>query len=257
MLSIISPAKSLNLDDISADISKSKPIFSNRSQQIINVLKSFDIIGIQKLMNISQNLAELNFNRFKQWNSDFDDKSAKQAIFTFTGDVYKGLEIETFNNTQLQYAQKNLRILSGLYGLLKPLDLIQAYRLEMGTKLSINSYKNLYDFWSDDITKELNQEIESNKHEYLLNLASNEYFNAIDKKSIKATIVNPVFKDFKNGNYKIISFYAKKARGLMAKYQLKNEISTIDEIKAFNENGYYFNQDMSNDTNLVFVRDQQ
>lgn len=257
MLTIISPAKSLNFDDLNKDVNSSLPNYLSQSQQIISVIKKLNNKELMDLMSISNDLAQLNFDRFQNWTLPFNKENSKQAVFSFNGDVYQGLDINTFTNEDLDYSQDHLRILSGLYGLLRPLDIIQPYRLEMGTKLSINGAKNLYDFWKETITSSLNQEIKDKGHKYILNLASNEYFNAIDKKKVNADIIYPVFKDFKNGEYKIISFYAKKARGLMSSYHLKNKIETLEDIKSFNDGGYYFSPDMSENNKVVFIRDSQ
>lgn len=257
MLSIISPAKSLNFDSLNEKITSTIPVNLEKSQKIIDVVKKYDKNKLMDLMSISNDLAQLNKDRFQQWSLPFNNKNAKQSVFCFDGDVYQGLDVKTINDKDLEYCQQNLRILSGLYGLLKPLDLIMAYRLEMGTKLSVNGSKNLYDFWKKSITETLNKDLKQSGHKYLLNLASNEYFKSIDKKTVKAEIINPVFKDFKNGEYKVISFFAKKARGLMARYQIQNKVNTIEDLKSFNQNGYYFSSEMSKDNGLVFIREAQ
>ena len=257
MLTIISPAKSLNFNDLNKEVKSSVPNYLNQSQEIISIIKQLENKELMDLMSISQDLAQLNYDRFQNWSLPFNTNNSKQAVFSFNGGVYQCLDIDTFNNDDLDYCQNHLRILSGLYGLLKPLDLIQAYRLEMGTKFSINGTKNLYDFWKETITNSINQEIKDQGHKYLLNLASNEYFNSIDEKKINAEIIYPVFKDFKNGEYKIISFYAKKARGLMSRYHIKNKVETLEDIKSFNEQGYYFSSEMSENNKIVFIRDSQ
>jgi uncharacterized protein len=257
MLTIISPAKSLNFDNLNKEVNSSLPNFLNQSSEIISVVKKLDNNELMSLMSISNDLAQLNYDRFQSWSLPFNKDNSKQAVFSFNGDVYKGLDVDTFSDEDLDYSQNHLRILSGLYGLLKPLDIIQPYRLEMGTKLSINGSKNLYDFWKETITESVNQEIKDKGHKYLLNLASNEYFNSIDKKKINAEIIYPVFKDFKNGEYKVISFYAKKARGLMSRYHIKNKVETLEDIKSFNEQGYYFSSEMSENNKIVFIRDSQ
>ena len=257
MLSIISPAKSLNFEKENKEISHTLPILTDKSQQVVNVLNKLDLKQFMKLMSISENLAQLNVDRIANWKLPFTLKNSKQAVFAFTGDVYVGLNANEFTKDDLSYSQSSLRILSGLYGLLKPLDLIQAYRLEMGTKISVVNSKNLYDFWKEDITRTLNEDLKVHQHNYLLNLASNEYFKVIDKQKINADIINPVFKNYKNGEYKVISFFAKKARGLMAAYQIKNKVKTLDDIKSFNSDGYYFSPEMSENNSLVFLRDVQ
>jgi len=255
MLTIISPAKSLNFEGLTQKISYSLPNKLKKSEEIISVLKELDQQKLMKLMSISNDLALLNYERFQNWSLPFNEDNSKQSVFCFNGDVYQGLDVKTLNNKDLNFCQNHLRILSGLYGLLKPLDLIQPYRLEMGTKISISGSKNLYDFWKKAITDSLNEEIKQNNHKYLLNLASNEYFKSIDKKSLKAEIINPVFKDFKNGEYKVISFFAKKARGMMARYHIQNKVNSLDDLKSFNENGYYYCSELSENNKLVFIRD--
>jgi len=207
-------------------------------------------------MGISPKLAQLNFERFINWQLPFSTDNAKQALLAFKGDVYTGLDAYSLNEDELQTAQNDLRILSGLYGVLKPLDLIQAYRLEMGKKLQTKKGNNLYEFWGDKITKEINKSLIAKNDKYLINLASNEYFKAVVKKKVKAEIITPVFKDFKNGQYKVISFFAKKARGLMTRFIIQNKITDPEHLKAFNSEGYNFNPQLSKNTELVFTRDQ-
>ena len=257
MISIVSPAKSLNFDLLQTEIGFSQCAFLNDSQMLVNQLSALNTNEVSELMNVSINLAELNSRRFKEWSLPFNTHNSKQAAFAFKGDVYKGLKIESFSNEDLNYAQNHFRILSGLYGILKPLDLIQPYRLEMGTSLENSNGKNLYEFWGNKLTNRLNKDIKDSESTYLLNLASNEYFKAVKPKDVKAKIITPVFKDWKNGEFKIISFFAKKARGLMASYQLKNKIKNPNDLKGFNEEGYVFNEDMSNNNDYVFTRIQQ
>ncbi len=257
MISIVSPAKSLDFDVLQTEIGFSQCAFLNDSQVLVNQLSALNANEVSELMNVSVNLAELNSRRFKEWNLPFNTHNSKQAAFAFKGDVYKGLKIESFSNEDLNYAQNHFRILSGLYGILKPLDLIQPYRLEMGTSLENSNGKNLYEFWGSKLTNRLNNDIKDSDSTYLLNLASNEYFKAVKPKDVKAKIITPVFKDWKNGEYKMISFFAKKARGLMASYQLKNKIKNPNDLKGFNEEGYVFNEDMSKNNNYVFTRIQQ
>ena len=221
---------------------------------MVNNLKKHSPKQISDLMKISDNLGTLNANRYNNWSLPFNEGNAKQAAFAFHGDVYQGLKIDSFSQDDLYYAQDHFRILSGLYGLLRPLDLIQAYRLEMGTSINNKRGKNLYDFWNSSITKHLNKELEFSKSQYLLNLASNEYFKVIQPQNLNATIITPIFKDWKNGQYKVISFFAKKARGMMASYQLKNKIRNPEELKNFDSGGYIFNDNMSKEYQLVFTR---
>ena len=254
MISVVSPAKSLNFDDSSSVKIFSQCSFLKKSQLLVNDLKKYSPKQISDLMKISDKLAVLNADRYNNWSLPFNERNAKQAAFAFKGDVYIGLEIDSFSKDDLNYAQDHFRILSGLYGLLKPLDLIQAYRLEMGTSFQNKRGKNLYEFWNSSITKHLNKELELSKSQYLLNLASNEYYKVILPKTLNATVITPVFKDWKNGRYKIISFFAKKARGMMAAYQLKNKIKNPEDLKGFDTAGYTFNDDMSQGNQLVFTR---
>ncbi len=256
MISVISPAKSLNFDDSCSVKMYSQCSFLMDSQLLVNDLKNHSPKQISKLMKVSDNLGVLNAERYNNWSLPFNEENSKQAAFAFQGDVYQGLEIDSFSKDDLNYAQDHFRILSGLYGLLKPLDLIQAYRLEMGTSFQNERGRNLYDFWNTSITEQLNKELKLIKSQYLLNLASNEYYKVIQPKSLNATIITPVFKDWKNGQYKIISFFAKKARGMMASYQLKNKINNPEDLKNFNTAGYVFNDNMSQGNQLVFTRKQ-
>ena len=254
MISIVSPAKSLDFDNKAPISDFSLPLFLEESQKIVNVLKDYSPEDLSKLMNVSKDLGLLNANRYQDYITPFKPENAKQAIFAFTGDVYKGLDATTLSTKAIKYAQTHFKILSGLYGILKPLDLIQAYRLEMGTKISINNSTSLYDFWSNHITTELNINLERTNSQFLLNLASNEYSKSIDMKSLNAEVITPVFKDWKSGQYKIISFFAKKARGLMSRYVLENKIKNPNDLRAFDSDGYVFNEGFSTEKSLVFTR---
>ena len=256
MISIVSPAKSLNFDNSCSVKMHSQCAFLKDSRLLVNELKKYSPKKISDLMKISDKLGVLNADRYNNWSLPFNESNAKQAAFAFQGNVYQGLEIDSFSQDDLCYAQDHFRILSGLYGLLKPLDLIQAYRLEMGTSFQNKRGKNLYEFWNSSITEHLNKELALSKSQYLLNLASNEYYKAIQPKALNATVITPVFKDWKNGQYKIISFFAKKARGMMAAYQLKNKINNPEKLKGFDTAGYTFNDDMSKGNQLVFTRKQ-
>ena len=224
MITIISPAKSLDFVNKTPISDYSLPTFLKESQKIVNVLKDYSPKDLSKLMNISKDLGLLNASRYQNYKTPFNQENAKQAIFAFTGDVYKGLDAKSLTSNTIDYAQAHLKILSGLYGILKPLDLIQAYRLEMGTKISINNSISLYDFWSNKITSELSSNLENTNSQFLLNLASNEYSKSINMKLLNTKVITPIFKDWKNGQYKIISFFAKKARGLMSNFVLENKI---------------------------------
>lgn len=254
MLVVISPAKSLDFDSKPVTERHSQPEFLKESRQLNQELKKLSPGELSELMSISDKLGELNFGRNQQWKTPFNLNNAKQAVLAFTGDVYQGLEAEKFSEKEFDVAQEMIRILSGLYGVLKPLDLIQPYRLEMGTRFGVNGAGNLYEFWRDNVTKAINNDLKKSGGP-LINLASNEYFKAIDQKKIDVEIITPAFKDLKNGQYKMISFYAKKARGLMSRFIVVNKITDPEDLKAFDLDGYYFNNDLSKDKNWVFTRD--
>mgnify|MGYP001455298452 FL=1 len=248
---LISPAKSLDFENIVETSVSSEPIFADQAFKINNTIKNLSAPDLSSLMSISPKLSELNWSR----NQDFQkiDSKEKEAIFAFNGDVYDGIDASSIDKSNHEKLQNSLRILSGLYGILKPFDKIKAYRLEMGTKISINGSKNLYDFWKESVTNSLIGEINAN--EIIVNLASNEYFSVIDKSLISNTIVTPHFKDFKNGKLKIISFYAKKARGLMTRFLIDNDIKSLSDIEGFNSSGYMFSQkETANALEPVFVR---
>ena len=249
---VISPAKSLNFETELPVNTFTEPLFLKESRQIQQVLKQESPASLSKLMHISDKLAQLNWERNQGWKTPFTQANARPAIYTFDGDVYTGLDAYTIPLDKVDVLQNKLRILSGLYGLLKPLDLMQAYRLEMGTKLPIGEQKNLYEFWKSTITKALNKELV--KGELFVNLASNEYFSAIDVKALKVPVITPDFKDYKDGKLKIISFFAKKARGMMVRYIIDNNVETIDDLKGFNYDGYQFDANLSKGNHLVFTR---
>lgn len=254
MLIVISPAKTLNMEAEAPSDFFTMPQHLEKSRKLIEVLKKKTTKKLEDLMGISTQLAQLNYERFLQWHIPYAPEEAKQAIFAFRGDVYTGLNIDTFTADQLEYTQDHIRILSGLYGVLKPMDLILAYRLEMGTKLSIRGKKNLYEFWGDLITKSINTDLNNINSDILINLASNEYFKSIDKKKLNAQIIKPVFKDFKNGQYKMVSFFAKKARGMMSRFILQNKLTNVEDLKHFEEDGYFFNDKLSTETSPTFTR---
>jgi len=244
---IISPAKKLNSNRIIIkDCTSIK--FKDEVIYLINELRKYSVSGIKELMGLSDNLAKLNFERFKNW--DLTSHDVCQAIYIFQGDVYKGLEASNFSEDQLSYAQKNLRIISGLYGLLKPLDTIYPYRLEMGTNLPNKEGKNLYNFWGNKIGASLLSEMDTN--EVIVNLASNEYSKALNLDNSKKLVINPVFKDYKNGKLKVISFFAKRARGEMANFIITNKITDFNELRSFSSSGYSFSGD--EDGTMLFVR---
>jgi cytoplasmic iron level regulating protein YaaA (DUF328/UPF0246 family) len=255
MLTVISPAKTLDFETPPGTRKTSQPQFLERSAELVEDARKLDPVAIRELMGVSDNIAELNHKRFMDWGTPFDLNNAKQSILAFKGDVYTGLEAETLSTAQLAFAQKHLRILSGLYGLLRPLDLMQAYRLEMGLKFVNRGGKNLYEFWGDNITRALNTQVGKSGSSVLVNLASNEYFKSVQNRSLDAEIVTPIFKDLKGEKYKIISFYAKKARGQMARFIIENELNEPDDMKRFKVDGYCYNQDQSSARELVFTRD--
>ena len=255
MLLVISPAKTLDFETPANTSTASKPAMLKDSAKLIERMREFAPDDLVNLMGVSQKIAELNTQRFMNWQTPFNKKNAKQALLAFKGDVYTGLNAETFTEDDFEFAQRHLRILSGLYGVLRPLDLIQPYRLEMGTKLANEKGKNLYEFWDKKPAQALNKQLSNLGADTVINLASNEYFNAVDKLSLSAKIITPVFKDYKNGKYKIISFYAKKARGLMSAYIIKNKLQKPSQIKNFNVDGYYFESKGSTDNEWLFLRD--
>ncbi len=254
LVTIISPAKKLDYSPVEKNIDSTIPSLLEHSNELIKDLKSLNPQEVSSLMSLSDKLGALNYERFQEWKTPFTKSNSKQAILAFKGDVYQGLDAESLSETELIWAQKHVRILSGLYGILKPMDLMQPYRLEMGTKFATKRGQNLYDFWSSIITEELNKNFSSDNTN-LLNLASNEYFKSINVSELKANVISPVFMDKKNGKYKIISFFAKKARGLMTRYVIKNRIEDITDIQNFEEGGYFFSEAMSEDNKPVFCRD--
>lgn len=249
---VISPAKSLDFESKAPTNDFSQGIFLKQAERLNKILRKKSARSLSKLMSISPALGQLNFERNQEWELPFDLDNAKQAVYAFTGEVYRGLDVNTLPSEDISFLQEHLRILSGQYGILKPLDLIQPYRLEMGTKLKVGVKPNLYKFWDKQIAQALNKEM--SKGELLINLASNEYFKAIDKKELKATVVTPVFKDFKNGEYKMIATFAKHARGQMVRYITENKINDIEGLKGFNYNNYAFDENLSSETELVFTR---
>ncbi len=256
MLIVISPAKTLDFETEHSTEKHSQPALVSQSERLIDVLTTLSPADIEKLMKISPKLSELNVARYHEWELPFSLKNAKQAVHAFKGDVYTGLDAESLNESDLQYSQDHLRILSGLYGVLRPLDLMQPYRLEMGIRLENPNGKNLYEFWGDLITQTLNEQLNAIDSNVLINLASNEYFKSVKHKKLEADVVTPVFKDWKNGQYKMISFFAKKARGLMTAWVIKNRIESVDELANFNVDGYQFSENDSDLLNPVFLRKQ-
>lgn len=249
---VISPAKSLDFEKTLPNNQFTKPVFLKQTKEIVSVLNKLKPTDLSELMHISDNLAQLNWGRNKVFKTPLTLKNARPAVYTFNGEVYLGLDSYSIPEEKLTVLQNKLRILSGQYGILKPLDLMQAYRLEMGTKLPIGAHKNLYAFWKETLTNALNKELK--KDDLFINLASNEYFSVIDTKKLKVPVITPEFKDYKDGKLKIISFFAKKARGLMVRYIIDNDIETIDGLKGFNYEGYAFDGNLSEGNTLVFTR---
>lgn len=256
MLAIISPAKSLDFDTPPVTRRYSTPDFLPEAGVLIDELAKLAPDEIARIMGISTKLGDLNYRRYAEWKTPFDPTNAKPAALAFTGDVYMGLSSWTFDARDFNYAQKHLRILSGLYGLLRPLDLIQPYRLEMGTRLANRRGEDLYAFWGDRLTTALNQAIVDQGQRVLVNLASKEYFAVLQPEAIDARIITPTFKDLKNGKYKFLSFFAKKARGLMAAYLIKERVTTLKGLKAFDSEGYRYSEDQSRGDDWVFLRDK-
>lgn len=253
MIAILSPSKTLDLDPIKIP-NYTLPSFTEQSIELVSVLKKKNSTALKKLMNISDKLSSLNVERYSNFQNEFTPATSKPAIHTFKGDVFIGLGAEDFTKPNLKFAQKSVRILSGLYGVLKPMDLIQAYRLEMGTKLKVKKAKNLYEFWGSNITDLLNAELAEFKKPVLINLASNEYAKAIQFKDIKAEIINIDFREYRGDDLKFISFNAKKARGLMARYMVKNKITSLGKLKGFNYEDYSFSEELSTVDRWMFVR---
>jgi cytoplasmic iron level regulating protein YaaA (DUF328/UPF0246 family) len=257
VLAVISPSKKLDFDQQSPVSEFTQYRFPEQAQMLIEQLKTLTASEVKALMKLTDNLAELNVQRYNQWSPVMTNQNSKQALFAFMGDVYTGLSAQTLDLAQIEKAQHEVRMLSGLYGLLRPLDRIQPYRLEMGTALQTQAGKGLYSFWGTQLTDQLNQDIEEENATYVLNLASQEYFKAIQPKSVNVPIITPLFKDKKNGEYKIISFFAKKARGLMVRYLLDHSFSDINELKNFNYQGYKFCETRSTELEWVFIREEQ
>lgn len=254
MLFVVSPAKNLDYESALPTQQFSQPTLLSHAQTLVDRCVELTPADLSSLMGISDKLAGLNATRFGEWQQPFTPENARPAILAFNGDVYTGLDAQSMSEDNFTFAQQHMRILSGLYGLLKPLDLMQAYRLEMGTKLDNERGKNLYEFWGEIITNELNQAIADQGDDVLINLASNEYFKSVKKKQLNATMITPAFKDWKNGQYKMISFFAKKARGLMGRYIIDNQVSDLEQLKAFDYGGYQYNESLSKGNDWVFTR---
>ena len=256
MLTVLSPAKTLDYDTAPITQLSTVPRFMEQSALLVEDARGLNPDDIRSLMGVSEQIAHLNYERFMNWQAESTSDNAKQAVLAFKGDVYTGLQAETLCEEGLAFAQDRLRILSGLYGLLRPLDLMQPYRLEMGLKFLNQRGKNLYEFWGAQLTDTLNDDLANANTDVLINLASNEYFKAIKPKLLKADVITPQFKDLKNGQYKMISFFAKKARGIMARYIIDNSITEPEALKSFAEAGYYYSEAESKGDQWVFLRDE-
>ena len=249
---LLSPAKSLDFKSQLPTEKNSFLCFEKEAEYLNSILKTKSPKDLSDLMGVSSKIADLNYVRNNDWSLPFTKKNSRQAVYAFSGDVYRGLDAYSIDSNKIDFMHSSVRIISGLYGLVKPLDLIQPYRLEMGTKLSFDNNKNLYDYWREKITNQLNLELSVN--EPVLNLASNEYFKAIDSKVIRADIYSANFKEFKDGNYKTIAIFSKKARGMMARYIIENNITDVSSLKSFNYGGYVYHENLSSEKELVFSR---
>ncbi|MEO3864056.1 peroxide stress protein YaaA [Rheinheimera fenheensis] len=254
MLLLVSPAKDLDYQPLTKTLAVTQPALLDHSQQLAAICKTLTPADLSSLMHISDKLAGLNAARFAQWQPPFTEQNAKAALFAFNGDVYQGLDAASLTDDDIAFAQQHLRILSGLYGVLRPLDLMQPYRLEMGTKLANAKGKDLYAFWQDTVTPVLNQQLATLNTDVVVNLASQEYFKAVQPKQLTGRVITPVFKDFKNGQYKIISFFAKKARGLMARYIIQQRLTSSEQLTQFDLAGYQYSPEQSSANELVFLR---
>jgi len=252
MISILSPAKTLNMSEVHNIKQYTEPLFIKEAAVLMDELKRYSPAELETLMKINSELAETNFTRNSRWNKEHNPSNSKQAIFTYAGTVYQGLNASTLDEGSMLFAQNHLRILSGLYGVLRPLDLLQPYRLEMGIRLKNSRGNDLYTYWMEKITSYFNEELNSKEENTLINLASNEYFSVLDREKLKARIVTPVFKDYNNGSYKIVMVYAKRARGLMARFIAENRIDKPDHLMEFDEEGYLFNKKMSSENEYIF-----
>ncbi len=254
MLIVISPAKTLDYETPPVTRTHTKPAMLKQSQQLIDILRNYSALDLAELMKLSMKLAELNFDRYHDWKTPFNTRNAKQAALAMKGDVYTGLDAETLTEEDFAFAQEHLRILSGLYGVLKPLDLMQPYRLEMGTKLPNPQGGDLYSFWGERITQAVNKALKAQGDDVLINLASNEYYKSIKPKLIEGRIITPQFKEKKNGSYRMIGLFAKRARGMMSRYIITNRLQDPEDLKGFRSDGYRFSKQQSKGDQWVFVR---
>ncbi len=254
MIIILSPSKTLSKIDINFSVNSSQPYFIDQSEVIVKRMRSLSTADLKGLMGISQSLASLNYERFIKWEKPFNLTNSHPALLTFKGDVYEGLSVNDFTKKDFEFAQNHLRILSGLYGVLRPLDLMQPYRLEMGTKIDIGDNENLYQLWQDRLTEYFNKELSKRKEKVLINLASNEYSKAIRLRKLDGKVITPVFKEQKGDDFKTIAIYAKRARGLMSRFAIKKGITNVEQLKSFSDEGYIFSSNLSKEDQLVFIR---
>jgi len=254
MIILLSPAKRLNFQGPNIAGKHSLPVFMKESKQLMATLKRLSAKNLQKLMNINDNLAETNYERFQNWSPEFNENVAKPALLVFKGDVFLGMDPQSFNKQNFEFAQEHIRILSGLHGILKPLDLIRPYRLEMGTDLKIGKSSNLYEFWDDKITKSIVDSDVYRKDKIIINLASKEYFGALKQELLQGRIIEPSFKEFRNGSYRPVHIFMKRARGMMTSYIVKNKITDPEKMKLFNCDGYEYNDNLTKDDQWVFTR---
>jgi len=254
MLIVLSPAKTMNINTQVPQINFSIPELIDMTKLPVEILKQKSSVELAELMKVNPKLAQLNYERYQQWHTPFNKNNAHAAVFSYHGEVFNGLQIESFSKSDLAFSQDHLRILSALYGVLRPLDLIQPYRMEMATHMKVGKAKNLYEYWQKSVTESLNKTLAAQEDSILINLASNEYFKSINTKTLNATIITPVFKEYKNEKPVIVTMYAKKARGMMARYILKNKINAISALKTFDLDGYYYNDYFSTNTKIVFTR---
>jgi cytoplasmic iron level regulating protein YaaA (DUF328/UPF0246 family) len=259
MIIILSPAKSLDFETPIATPRHTEPELLDDAQTLVDQMKDYDVDGLMSLMKISEDLAELNVDRFQNFEFPFEPSNARQALMTFDGHVYRDIEWQDYTEEEFDFAQDHVRILSGLYGVLRPLDLMQAYRLEMGTRLSNDRGSNLYDFWGTRVSERLNEALKAQGDDVILNLASNEYFKAVDTDALEGRVVTPVFQQWrpKKDAYAIVSVYAKLARGTMTNWVVRNGITDVEDVKKFDLDGYYYSEDASTDAELVFLRDEK
>jgi cytoplasmic iron level regulating protein YaaA (DUF328/UPF0246 family) len=254
MIIILSPSKTLGNIEVNHKVRTTQPDFLDQSEMVVNRLRKLKVDDLKDLMSISQDLARLNYERYLKWQIPFNEQNSYPALLTFKGDVYEGIDVKDFTKEDMEFAQQSLRILSGLYGVLRPLDLMQPYRLEMGSKIDIKKSKNLYEFWQDKLTSYFDNLLEADSEKTLVNLASNEYSKAINLKKLKGNVVTPTFKEQKGNELKTIAIYAKRARGLMTRFAIKNQLDKVEHLKTFTEEGYVFSPEQTKGNTWVFVR---